>query len=195
MEEVKDFHNQGKHLEAIQCCDQALELSSNIEYRWKHKGFALLKQENLKEGLECIEKALNINPNYAKALEIKGLIYEEQGNLKEAMDMFKKVIEIDPNDKELKEKLADLIKSYSNVTNAPSVVDTKIDGQKAISISYVSHVGYMTLHFENYWVRVQSNAVVEILLSTSADSEESLHSMRPYLSKIKILKKYSPPAK
>jgi hypothetical protein len=99
------------------------------------------------------------------------------------------------DDKELKEKLADLIKSYSNVTNAPSVVETKIDGQKTISISYVSHVGYMTLHFENYWGRVQSNAVVEILLSTSADSEESLHSMRPYLSKIKFLKKYSPSAK
>ncbi len=98
----------------------------------------------------------------------------------------------EPDDNELKEKLAGLIKSYSNATNAPPVVDTKIDGQKAISISYVSHVGPMTLHFENYWVKVQSNAVVEILLSTTADSEESLHSMRPYLSKIKILKKYSP---
>lgn len=86
---------------------------------------------------------------------------------------------------------------FSNATNVnlafdinivSPLADTKLGGQKAISASfnYVRKDGVFLGSTEVYWVQVQTNRVVEVLLRTQSNSKEQLDSLRKCLPSFKI---------
>ena len=93
----------------------------------------------------------------------------------------------------IKQEMSDFSKSLSNSTNVTmtAVAVTNLGGQKAFSFTFHSIVREYGRHIygDIYWVRIDTNRVVEVELSTNSD--KSLSKLRLSLSGFKITKSYS----
>lgn len=94
------------------------------------------------------------------------------------------------DDKSLRDWMQTTVVGTRSVTNHARVADAKVGGQPALSVSYQVAQPYWPkkpgalFPFEVYWVRIQTNRVLEIELI--ADSPEHLETLRPCLTKFKI---------
>ena len=61
----------GRHEEAIENCEKALEIDPNHAKAWNNKGYSLYKLGKAEEGLKDVEKALELDPTDEDALESK----------------------------------------------------------------------------------------------------------------------------
>ena len=94
------------------------------------------------------------------------------------------------DDKALRAWMQTAMDSTRNATNITKVADAKVGGQAALFASYQVAQPYWPkkpgalFPFEVYWVRIQTNRVVEIKLV--ADSPEHLETLKPCLTKFRI---------
>jgi hypothetical protein len=88
----------------------------------------------------------------------------------------------------VKQEMVTLAKSLQNVTNMSAIAETKLGGQKALSFTFHAING---IHFycDLYWVRVDTNRVLEVELITHSDA--ALVELRQSLPGFKIKKSYS----
>ena len=95
------------------------------------------------------------------------------------------------DDTGVKQEMLDFAKSLPNITNMTAVAETKLGGQKAFSFTFHAIVRDYGIHLygDIYWVRVDTNRVVEVELS--AHSDAALIELRKSLSGFKINKSYS----
>jgi tetratricopeptide (TPR) repeat protein len=70
----------GKHKEALQYLDKALELDPNNVFAISNKGFALHNMGKHKEALQYLDKALELDPNNDVILRNKKLVQEKIKN-------------------------------------------------------------------------------------------------------------------
>ena len=76
------FYAQGRHVEALQALDRALELDDTICLTWIGKGKALLALERPTEALAAFERALSFDPTSSEALRGKAQASGEPGKEK-----------------------------------------------------------------------------------------------------------------
>jgi hypothetical protein len=94
------------------------------------------------------------------------------------------------DDKALRAWMQATVVGTRSVTNLTRVADAKVGDQPALSVSYqIAQPNWpkkpgALFPFEVYWVRIQTNRVLEIELI--ADSPEHLETLRPCLTKFKI---------
>jgi len=62
----------GRHQEALQCFDKALEIDPKDAKAWALKGATLGMLNRHEEALQCLDKALELDPRYAMAWNTKG---------------------------------------------------------------------------------------------------------------------------
>jgi hypothetical protein len=95
------------------------------------------------------------------------------------------------DDAEVKQEMLRFAKSHSNITNTVTILETKLDDKKAFSFTFHVIVGDYATHIDAdfYWVRIDTNRVVEVELS--AHSDTALVELRKSLSGFKIKKSYS----
>ena len=97
------------------------------------------------------------------------------------------------DDKALRDWMQATVVGHRHVTNLTTVADAKVGNQPALYVSYQIAQLYWPkkpgalFPFEVYWVRFQTNRVLEIELS--ADTPEHLDTLRPCLTKFKITRK------
>jgi|ERR1017187_3003360 hypothetical protein len=95
------------------------------------------------------------------------------------------------DDNGVKQEMVDFAKSLPNITNITAVAATQLGGQKAFSFTFHAIVRDYGIHLygDIYWVRIDTNRVVEVELSTHSDA--ALVELRQSISSLKIKKSYS----
>jgi len=86
----------GKHVDAIQCYDRALEINPRRVITWRNKGLSFYDMGRFEDAIKCFEKALQINPGNAHVWNHKGVSLAELGRSEEAVQCFEKVLQINP---------------------------------------------------------------------------------------------------
>ena len=123
----------GKHSEAIESFDKAIEAEPRNYEVWIAKGISLEKSGAHQEALSCYNHALEIEPKSKGAWQIRGILLHEQGKFQEALKSFEKVIELDPNDTDAwfnKGSILDILMKYPEAINCYEKV-LKIDPKYA----------------------------------------------------------------
>ena len=92
-----DLGQLGKHKQAIECYNKALEIDPNDAKASFNKGWDLGQLRKHKQAIECYNKALEIDPNYAEAWFSKGWNLGQLRKHKQAIECYNKVIRINPN--------------------------------------------------------------------------------------------------
>jgi hypothetical protein len=97
------------------------------------------------------------------------------------------------DDKALRSWMQATVVGNRHVTNLTAVADARVGNQTALYVSYQVAQPYWPkkpgalFPFEVYWVRFQTNRVLEIELT--ADTPEHLDTLRPCLARFKITRK------
>jgi tetratricopeptide (TPR) repeat protein len=89
-----------RYEEAIECFDQAIELSvgrPREREAWFGKGDALCQLGRFEQGIQCFNKALDIDPAYVTAWRRKGGWLAYMGEYRQALTCLYKVLEIAPD--------------------------------------------------------------------------------------------------
>ncbi|PJI07265.1 MULTISPECIES: tetratricopeptide repeat protein [Clostridium] len=82
-------------MEAINCCDEALNLDLNYDIAYNMKGQFLYVTKRFNEAKRIFLKAISINSNYADAYYNLALTYAKLDDFKASMDYLKVAIKID----------------------------------------------------------------------------------------------------
>ena len=91
------FDKLGRHDEALEAYDKALEIDPNDVVAWSNKGNALGSLGRTDEALKAFDKALEINPDNEYIWYNKGNDLGSLGRTDEALKAFDKALEINPN--------------------------------------------------------------------------------------------------
>ena len=86
----------GRKLEAIVCCDRALEIDPRHANAWGSKGNALSDLGRNQEAIRCYDRLLEIDPKHADAWNNKGDALSRLGRKEEAIDCYDRSLEINP---------------------------------------------------------------------------------------------------
>ena len=112
----------GKHEEAIQCFDRALEIDPTDESTWESKGDALNSLGKHEEAIQCFDRALEIDPENDYALAMKGACFAILHKHEEAMQCYDRALEIDPenaNYKTMKDELTNFVDTLEQSIDDP----------------------------------------------------------------------------
>jgi len=91
----------GKHKEAIEYFDKAIEVDPNFIHAWSNKGRSLSELGNHEAALECCEKVVELDPQFEFAFHNKGCELCQIGRYEEAIEYFDKAFEFHPNKEEV----------------------------------------------------------------------------------------------
>ncbi|MDC0638510.1 tetratricopeptide repeat protein [Nitrosopumilus sp.] len=112
----------GKHEEAIQCFDRALEIDPTDESTWESKGDTLNSLGKHEEAIQCFDRALEIDPENDYALAMKGACFAILHKHEEAMQCYDRALEIDPenaNYKTMKDELTNFVDTLEQSIDDP----------------------------------------------------------------------------
>ena len=84
----------GKHNEAIEAYNKALEIKPDYHKAWNHKGLSLAALEKHNEAIEAYNSALEIKPDKYEAWNNRGLSLAALGKHNEAIEAYDKALEI-----------------------------------------------------------------------------------------------------
>jgi len=128
LEQGNALYDLGKHEEAINAYNKAIELNPKLASAWYNKGVALTNQGKDDEAIVAYDKAIEIDPKHASAWYNKGNALYNIGKYEEAIIAYDKAIEIGP-------QLAD---AWNNkgiaLTNLEKYDDAIVAYNKAIEI-------------------------------------------------------------
>ena len=126
----------GRHEEAIQCFDKALEINPQFFHAWSNKGNSLNSLDRYQEAIMCYDKDIEINPLYAPAMAGKGVCFNNLGRFEEAIDCFDQAIQIDPTRvSDLTNKGYSLFKLY-RIEESISCYDRAIEIDPGYSLAW-----------------------------------------------------------
>lgn len=88
----------GRHEQAVNCYDKAIEIDPRDAQAWFNKGVSLAALDRRVEAIACYDKAVEIDPRDELAWYNKGVNLAALDRRQEAVASFDKAIEIDPRD-------------------------------------------------------------------------------------------------
>lgn len=91
----------GKHEEAIEAFDRAIQLDQELAQAWTGKAEALRVLGRPREALMCCNRALSRDPHSIGAYNTRGLCYAALNEHDRALDDFDRAITLDPNQREV----------------------------------------------------------------------------------------------
>jgi tetratricopeptide (TPR) repeat protein len=87
----------GFHLEALACCDRALQIEPSHPEGLLQRGEALVKLKRHDEALADFDSALAVRPDWAEALNERGLVLHALERYDEALQSYARALSIRPN--------------------------------------------------------------------------------------------------
>jgi len=150
------FSELGRHQEAIQSYDQALEIDPNNAVALNNKGFSLTNLGNFKEAISNYERSIEINPTYLTALyNVADALYQEW-YCKDAIYYFDRIIEIEPDDPYAFNSKASMLASLGHVDEALSVMDKVLEKDPNYYIYFPSPIFSIDENdwSESYWMNI-----------------------------------------
>ena len=88
----------GKHEEAIEDLNKAIELKPDYALAYNNRGIAYNNLGQYDRAIEDYDKAIELNPDYAHAYYNRGYSYDDLKQYDRAIEDYDKAIELDPND-------------------------------------------------------------------------------------------------
>lgn len=93
---AKTLNDIGRHAEAIQCCDRALEINPQYVFALANKGIALEGIGEYIKAIECYDEVLKVNPNSDKAWDNKGAAFIRLEKFVKAIECLNEALRINP---------------------------------------------------------------------------------------------------
>lgn len=93
---VERFRAAGHAGQALQACEQALELRPDFAIAWNHRGFLLADSKKFEAAVEAYRESLRISPAYVYAWFNQGVALSAIGMWKEALTAFDEAIRLQP---------------------------------------------------------------------------------------------------
>ena len=93
---VERFCSTGHAGQALQACEQALELRPDFAIAWNHKGFLLADAKKFEAAVEAYRESLRISPAYVYAWFNQGVALSAMEKWKEALTAFDEAIRLQP---------------------------------------------------------------------------------------------------
>ncbi|NOZ24245.1 MAG: tetratricopeptide repeat protein [Planctomycetes bacterium] len=87
----------GRHPEAVECHEKALEIDPEHAATWFKKGVALSEMGKAEEAFACYDKTLELAPRHAEAWNSKGVLLMRLNRFPEGLECFDKSLEADPS--------------------------------------------------------------------------------------------------
>ena len=87
----------GRHNEALQAYNRAIEIDPQVAVAWNNKGNALDDLGKYDEAIAAFNEAIRLDPKFAEAWSNKGIALIGQGKHDEAIKCFDEAIRLDPN--------------------------------------------------------------------------------------------------
>jgi len=106
----------GRHQDAIEAFDRALELSPDTPMVLINRGCALFQLDKYTEALSSLNRAVQLDPLNVNAQFNLARVYKSQGRLTEAIDALKKTLKLDPGHVEAHTSLGDLLLQKGSLT-------------------------------------------------------------------------------
>ena len=96
-QQAYELNEQGRHDEAIEECNKAIELDPNLALAYNNRGAAYLYKGQYDLVIADCNKAIELDPNLALAYNNRGGAYIEKGEYELGITDCNKAIELDPN--------------------------------------------------------------------------------------------------
>jgi tetratricopeptide (TPR) repeat protein len=112
------YNDLGNYRQAIENCDQVIEIRPGFADAYYNRGIAYNALGNYKQAIEDCNKAIEINPDYSEAYNNRGVAYNALGNYRQAIEDCNKAIEINPDNAEAYNNLGVAYGSLGNYRHA-----------------------------------------------------------------------------
>ena len=101
-----DYLNSSQWQEALDRCNQALELNGNSEAALYGRASALLNMERNEEALQSFQKVLEVNPINQEAMLAAGIVAAKIGQTEQSQKYLHEYLELNPGDVQVRLKIA-----------------------------------------------------------------------------------------
>ena len=139
-----DLFSSNKYEEAVECCDNALNLNQENEDAWTLKITALRKLCRNSEVIECIDNPLDIYPEKSSLWTFKGLALRDLEKYDEAIVCFDKALELDSEDESVWSHKGNALRCLNKGDEAVACFDKALQINPKDAISW--HNKGNTLH-------------------------------------------------
>ncbi|MEM2870175.1 MAG: tetratricopeptide repeat protein [Thermoplasmata archaeon] len=88
------LHREGRHAEALECFEKAVELNPDDENLWYHRGNVLRELGRHTEAMDSYDRAISLKPNFERAWAAAGHALLAMGRNEEAIICFESALRI-----------------------------------------------------------------------------------------------------
>ncbi len=117
----------GKHQEALDVCDRALQVHPRSLTAWALKGLALEDLKRHADAVACYDRALEIEPRVSALWRNKGRALHKLERYAEAITCYARAIEIDPLDTTAWYKKGNALNKLRNIQEAIACYDRTLE--------------------------------------------------------------------
>ena len=192
------FSELGRHQEAIQSYDQALEIDPNNAVALNNKGFSLMNLGNFKEAISNYKRSIEINPTYLTALYNAADALRQEWYCEDAIYYYDRIIEIEPDDPYAFNNKASMLASLGQVEEALSVMDKVLEKDPNYYINFPSPIFPIDENdwSESYWENILkkyphvwngvSNKTIGLVVATMEKTEIGTICLKTPLDKLTV---------
>jgi tetratricopeptide (TPR) repeat protein len=145
------YYRNGRYQDAINICDQVLEIDNGYLPAWSNKGVTLIEVGKSDKAIVCFDKAIELEPSNLFAWYNKGYVLSALGNNTEAIECYNKAIEIDANYAKAWSGKATSLSALGNNTEAIEFYNKAIEIDPGNAQTwYDMGLSFMSLGYYNY---------------------------------------------
>lgn len=136
-----DYLNSSQWQEALDRCNQALELNANSEGALYGRASALLNLERNEEALAAFQKVLELNPIQQDAMLAAGIVAAKVGQTEQSQKYLHEYLELNPGDVQVRLKIATDLANAGDPAGALRLVEeaAQNDPENLTLAEYAGH--------------------------------------------------------
>lgn len=136
-----DYLESNQFENALNTCNQALDINPSSPSALYNKGYALMQMERLEESLDVYAELLENNPIHQDALKSAGIVATQLNRRDEAHEYFNRYLELDPGNVDVRLTIATDIANAGDPRGALRIAREGLDGNEdhATLNLYIGH--------------------------------------------------------
>lgn len=140
-----DYLNSSQWQEALDRCNQALELNANSEAALYGRASALLNMERNEEALAAFQKVLEINPIQQEAMLAAGIVAAKVGQTEQSQKYLHEYLELNPGDVQVRLKIATDLANAGDPAGALKLVEEAAQNDPA-NLTLAEYAGHFAMN-------------------------------------------------